>query len=548
MTQAYRLPAPLALTTLCLMACNLLTDPDDVKARVERERANAPDSCPAPLTVCGGLCVDTRVDPDHCGEACRPCLAGPASVPRCLEGRCAFSCVDGALDLNNDLGLGLGGDGCECLPGDACQRPAPACGDDTCDPGESPLVCCLDCPCPGDQQCDRTRPRGRGLDPEPEPEPEPESGCGDGTCDPGESPEGCCLDCGCGLGNPFAVCEAEPRRCRPSRWRFAFLSHDPAVGFTTARGTWSFQSAGLYAISDQRQSDPRGLLGAGQLLLDARGGIFGADGRHQLEGQLDDPAGLIALSATNKPGLVLMTRLDDPPLEPDDLTGPFEIVALTLNVDLGLDGADEALIALRGRLTFDTFGCIKPDSSHISAGNTLLRVEGGCFEITAEGVELPLQLLGATLSLTGNADLGGRAMVMTRRSEDPDVPGVGLFVLARASDGVAPSVGGDHHVAGFKVNGGRVESRWGEVTISGGVQPGPLSSSLGDHPDILGGNLQVDPDGRLDAELRFEGRGPERHLGQAAVPGASSPQAAPLLVTGQDDSPIGGLTIWLRRP
>jgi hypothetical protein len=62
--------------------------------------------CGAPLTDCGGQCVDTRSDSNncgHCGNACPPlinCISGTCACPG-TQIACAGACVDTTSDPNN---------------------------------------------------------------------------------------------------------------------------------------------------------------------------------------------------------------------------------------------------------------------------------------------------------------------------------------------------------------------------------------------------------------------------------------------------------------
>lgn len=67
-------------------------------------------ACDDGLSMCGGACVDTQVDPDHCGG----CDGGCASGQRCEAGEC----------VGEDKGNGGGSgddDGAE-APGEAGDR------------------------------------------------------------------------------------------------------------------------------------------------------------------------------------------------------------------------------------------------------------------------------------------------------------------------------------------------------------------------------------------------------------------------------------------
>lgn len=119
-------------------------------------------------------------------------------------------CGNGQCEAGEDtdrccLDCGCGADQiCACARGAACPqaqaaqggptcRPAPRCGDGTCDPNESQQTCCQDCACPADLAC-----RGATCSPV----------CGNGKCQAGEDSMTCCQDCGCSNGGA----------CMPMNW------------------------------------------------------------------------------------------------------------------------------------------------------------------------------------------------------------------------------------------------------------------------------------------------------------------------------------------
>lgn len=85
--------------------------------------------CSQPLESCdgGAFCVDSRVDPDHCGGCGQACPAVQNAVRVCEFGNCSRSlCFPGFADCNGLLGDGceanLGTDGMNCgFCGNACQ-------------------------------------------------------------------------------------------------------------------------------------------------------------------------------------------------------------------------------------------------------------------------------------------------------------------------------------------------------------------------------------------------------------------------------------------
>jgi len=161
---------------------------------------SACSACPPGLELCGGSCVDTQRDAQHCGgcfEGCHIGEACSAATCNCLPGleRCGDSCVDPSSDVDH-CGVCdhpcLSGERCEesgCHLGLACEGAllacdsagsrvacvdahlAPRCGgcEFACGPSEtcvvdvccalSPATPCESCPClscdalPGDHGC-----------------------------------------------------------------------------------------------------------------------------------------------------------------------------------------------------------------------------------------------------------------------------------------------------------------------------------------------------------------------------------------------------------
>jgi hypothetical protein len=98
--------------------------------------------CRDGLVRCGGVCVDTRSDPNHCGECDKDCGdPGVCNASKCLEG-----CGDGRTDCDGACVV-LGDDPLHC---DACG--SPCAGDQVCLAGACHLYTyageCLTCPCP----------------------------------------------------------------------------------------------------------------------------------------------------------------------------------------------------------------------------------------------------------------------------------------------------------------------------------------------------------------------------------------------------------------
>src|SRR5262245_50324288 len=49
-------------------------------------------ACGPGTTLCGAVCVDTKVDPSHCGSCDSACATGES----CVEGKCAVACAGGS--------------------------------------------------------------------------------------------------------------------------------------------------------------------------------------------------------------------------------------------------------------------------------------------------------------------------------------------------------------------------------------------------------------------------------------------------------------------
>ncbi|MBI4699604.1 MAG: hypothetical protein HY744_00315 [Deltaproteobacteria bacterium] len=80
-------------------------------------------ACPAGLTMCGATCVDTAVDPVHCGGCNKPCESGFV----CAEGDCRVVCTGGTTlcgDACTDTSLdrkNCGSCGTQCGSGEVCS-------------------------------------------------------------------------------------------------------------------------------------------------------------------------------------------------------------------------------------------------------------------------------------------------------------------------------------------------------------------------------------------------------------------------------------------
>lgn len=81
------------------------------------EEPDNDDSCGVGELFCGGTCVDTQSNAEHCGGCDSACETPPNGVAICAEGGCRFHCEAGFADEDDDLGS-AGGSGCEieCTP------------------------------------------------------------------------------------------------------------------------------------------------------------------------------------------------------------------------------------------------------------------------------------------------------------------------------------------------------------------------------------------------------------------------------------------------
>lgn len=62
-------------------------------------------SCGA-KTNCGGTCVDTQTDPDHCGTCSNKCTAAPHASAACTAGACGLECSTGYADCDKSATSG----------------------------------------------------------------------------------------------------------------------------------------------------------------------------------------------------------------------------------------------------------------------------------------------------------------------------------------------------------------------------------------------------------------------------------------------------------
>lgn len=71
---------------------------------IGKERALAQGGCSAPLTDCGGQCVDLQSDTFHCGMCGNACAGvpgpGESSIGECVDGICVAVCLEDADDCD----------------------------------------------------------------------------------------------------------------------------------------------------------------------------------------------------------------------------------------------------------------------------------------------------------------------------------------------------------------------------------------------------------------------------------------------------------------
>jgi hypothetical protein len=58
--------------------------------------------CDTGFTKCGGSCVDTTSDEDHCGDCFIPCSNPPNASGVCTGGSCGFTCDTGYNNCDGD--------------------------------------------------------------------------------------------------------------------------------------------------------------------------------------------------------------------------------------------------------------------------------------------------------------------------------------------------------------------------------------------------------------------------------------------------------------
>lgn len=102
----------------------------------KRKRKHKSKSCsPSSLTRCGGQCVDTQTDSNHCGTCGTACLGVPNGTPVCIDGTCDLECAfaadpcGGACCAQDQF---CQADACQaCLaPGEVCTSDAQCCNGD----------------------------------------------------------------------------------------------------------------------------------------------------------------------------------------------------------------------------------------------------------------------------------------------------------------------------------------------------------------------------------------------------------------------------------
>jgi beta-lactamase superfamily II metal-dependent hydrolase len=163
--------------------------------------------CPPQSEQCGGLCVDTRFDPAHCGACGAACSAPSGGAAACVAGACLPTCPAGLI-LCDDACVDVTSDALHC---GRCDRScaSPAGGTAQCHAGECEQACpdglvacdglCLDIAGDPDRcgGCDRVCVAPEG---------------GSATCASGS----CGVDCAPGLSLCSDACRdlsADPQNC-----------------------------------------------------------------------------------------------------------------------------------------------------------------------------------------------------------------------------------------------------------------------------------------------------------------------------------------------
>ncbi|MFT4040610.1 MAG: hypothetical protein QM692_20690 [Thermomicrobiales bacterium] len=176
------------------------------KKKKKKKRKKKLKGCAGGAVLCGGACVNTQTDAQHCGGcgarcgggaacvggACAP--TGPGACPG-AQARCGGDCVDTTSDENHcgACGVPCRGD-LTCLSG-ACGCAAAgetACPGNVCANLQSDEAHCGTCgnACPGGQTC-----RNGGCSSSPCADDEID--CGGGRCIP-DVADACCDNAGCG--------------------------------------------------------------------------------------------------------------------------------------------------------------------------------------------------------------------------------------------------------------------------------------------------------------------------------------------------------------
>ena len=91
-----------AAASLLLSSCTLDWDNLTGDATNDGTIDTTTDMCPAGLTLCGGVCVDTMSDINHCGGCGNTCEPGLHASPLCDEGECKSECLGGWTDEDGD--------------------------------------------------------------------------------------------------------------------------------------------------------------------------------------------------------------------------------------------------------------------------------------------------------------------------------------------------------------------------------------------------------------------------------------------------------------
>ena len=84
-------------------SCSFDLPPPRVGSDAASDTAAPHDSgCPMGRISCGSACVDSNVDPQHCGDCTTACGSGTHAVPICAAGHCASACETGFVNCDGD--------------------------------------------------------------------------------------------------------------------------------------------------------------------------------------------------------------------------------------------------------------------------------------------------------------------------------------------------------------------------------------------------------------------------------------------------------------